>query len=165
MLFHGTAKDFSSFDPDRSGRNYGFRAGSHGFFFTSNPKTASVYAEQPAGAYLNPDYPEEARFGSGTANIMPVYLNLQNPLVTVTKTSPDKFFDTHYAKLLERAEKADADGIIVRCSSDLFKRDLYVAFRPDQIKSAIGNSGLFLKDSSCLIDTKPAPAHSLRRFG
>lgn len=146
VVYHGTANTFSKFDPKLSGRNYAWRGGGEGFFFTSNPETASVYAEQPARAYLNPAHPEKADFGTGTANIMPVYLRIERPLVVRTKHSPDKFFDTNHQSLLERAGRVDADGIIVRSSSDTFKRDLYLAFRPEQIKSAIGNNGDFSAD-------------------
>lgn len=161
VVYHGTAQTFDSFSLDRCGRNYGFRTGSKGFFFTSNPGTASVYAEYTARAYLNPKDPEKVDFGEGTAHIVPVFLRLERPLITQTKGSPDKFFDTHFVRLFERAEKAGADGIIVRGVGDTYTRDLFVAMRPEQIKSAIGNSGLFAPDSA-LLDDNPAALRALK---
>ena len=142
VVYHGTAEDFAEFDPSRAGRNYFGSGAGRGIFFTSNPGTASVYAEQPSRAYLNPAEPERADFGRGTASIMPVYLSLQNPLVIKTKKSPDKFFDGKWEDIFSRADTGGHDGVIIRGGAE-FKRDLYVAMRPEQIKSAIGNDGSF----------------------
>jgi hypothetical protein len=146
VVYHGTASDFDVFDEDQAGRNYPTTGGRRGFFFTSSPSTASVYAEKPAFAYLDPADAENADFGEGTANIMPVYLSLQNPIVVNTKQGADKYFDYNRDKLYERAEKVGADGIIVNGSN----RKLYIAFEPEQIKSATGNSGEFGENRSIL---------------
>ncbi len=147
VVYHGTAGDFDTFDTETQGKNYRSTGGQKGFFFTSSPATASVYAEKPALADLDPSVPESADFGDGTANIMPVYLSLQNPIVVNTKDGADKHFDYNRDKLYERAEKAGADGIIVNGSN----RTLYVAFEPGQIKSAIGNRGSFSANSSNIL--------------
>jgi len=146
VVYHGTAEDFAEFDPTRAGRNYFSSGARRGMFFTSNPGTASVYAEKPSGAYLNPSDPERADFGRGTATIMPVYLSLQNPLVISTKKSPDKFFDGRWEDIFSRVEARGHDGAIIRGGAE-FKRDLYVALEPTQIKSAIGNTGAFATDN------------------
>lgn len=150
-VFHGTAGAFNSFDHRHSGRNYPSTGGRTGFFFTSSPATASVYAEKPARAYLDPSNPEAARFGDGTAHIMPVYINIHSPLVIRTQQYPDKYFDYQRQKIYHRAQQRGADGIIVHGQG----RDLYVAFDPVQIKSALGNSGAFHPASSCLCDHQP----------
>ncbi len=142
VVYHGTDGDFTEFDANRAGKNYRSTGGQRGLFFTSSPGTASVYAERPAGARLDPAKADAADFGDGTANIMPVYLSLKNPLITSTTKSPDKFFDQNSESLYARADKTGADGIIVRGTGD-FKRDLFVAFKPNQVKSAIGNDGSF----------------------
>ena len=146
VVYHGTASDFNEFEARKSGRNYGFRTGSSGFFFTSNPKTASVYAEHPARANLDPNA-VEPDFGDGTASIMPVYLSMQNPLIIKTAKSPDKFFDSKFDNIHARAKASGADGVIVRGGPE-FKRDLYIVYEPQQIKSAIGNDGSFDAGSS-----------------
>lgn len=142
VVYHGTGDSFDAFDPERSGRNYFSTGGHRGFFFSSRPGTASVYAEKVAGAYLNPDDPEAACFGDGTANIMPAYLHLQNPVVIKTAMSPDKYFDYNRDRIYARASKKGADGIIVH-GLGKFPRAVYVALDPSQIKSAIGNCGRF----------------------
>lgn len=140
VVYHGTDGDFAEFDVGMSGKNYPSTGGQRGLFFTSSPGTAGVYAEKPALARLDPSDPDGAEFGDGTANIMPVYLSLQKPLTVDTTKSPDKFFDYNRDRLYARADKAGSDGIIVRGTGD-FKRDLFVAFEPAQVKSAIGNDG------------------------
>ncbi|MDP3326332.1 MAG: LPD38 domain-containing protein, partial [Hydrogenophaga sp.] len=142
VVYHGTDGDFTEFDAGKSGKNYRSTGGQRGIFFTSSPSTASVYAEQPAGAVLNPGNPDGADFGDGTANIMPVYLSLQNPLIVSSTKSPDKYFDYNRDSIYARADKAGADGIIVR-GKGAIKRDLFVAFKSSQVKSAIGNDGGF----------------------
>ena len=139
-VYHGTADSFDTFDAEKSGSNHPSTGGRKGFFFSSNPGTASVYAEREAYANLDPDN-ATPDFGDGTANIMPVYLSLQNPVEARTKDSPDRYFDRNREAFYARAEKAGADGIIVRGGPE-FKRDLYIAFDPQQIKSVF-NDGEF----------------------
>ncbi len=141
VLYHGTAAAFEKFDPNRAGGNYFSRGARKGIFFTTAPGTASVYAEQPAGAFLDPAQPERADFGLGTANIVPAYLRMNNPLVIKTKKSPDKFFDTNQDSIYARAEKGGHDGVIIRGGAE-FKRDTYVVFDPKQIVSAISGEVL-----------------------
>ena len=142
VVYHGTAGDFAEFDVARAGGNYPTTGGRRGFFFTSSPITAGVYAEQPAYAYLNPERPEAVEFGEGTANVMPVYLKIAAPLESKTKQSPDKYFDYRREDMYSRAEKKGADGLVVHGTGD-YRRNLYVAFEPTQIKSAVGNAGTF----------------------
>jgi ADP-Ribosyltransferase in polyvalent proteins len=151
-VFHGTASDFDSFDCAKSGRNYPSTGGDKGFFFTSSPGTASVYAEYPAFARLDPDRPDKTRFGDGTANIVAAYLSIQKPVFVKTKQPADKYFDYNRSRLYARKDKSQADGIVVAGSN----RILFVVFDPSQIKSAISNSGLYLKDSASLTDTQAA---------
>jgi hypothetical protein len=141
VVYHGTASDFSVFDRERSGRNYVYRGGNKGFFFTNRPIPAGVYAEQADGANFGDE--ENPRFGNGGANIMPVYLSLQNPYERKATGSPDKWFDYNHDKIIEAAEKAGADGVIIRGGKGFEVRNVYIAFRPEQIKSAIGNNGNF----------------------
>jgi len=157
VVYHGTAENFTAFDPGTQGSNYRSTGGQKGFFFTSSPGTASVYAEKPASAYLDPADPENADFGEGTANIMPVYLSLQRPLMVSTKQGADKYFDYNREKLYARAEKAGADGILVNGSN----RMLYVAFRPTQIKSAVGNRGTFSPNAP-EIEAREVPTNALK---
>ncbi|MDD4913285.1 MAG: hypothetical protein PHP57_13410 [Sideroxydans sp.] len=69
-----------------------------------------------------------------SGSVMPVYLNIKNPLVQPYTSMPDPY-------LAERAEAAGHDGIFVLSPSGSI--DEIVAFHPTQIKSAIGNNGNF----------------------
>jgi hypothetical protein len=99
---------------------------------------------------------------------MPVYLSLQNPLVHDFKNKV--YRDKKYRELIDQAKKEGRDGVILKNTYDSgeysrfdaiirgkFKgEDIYVAFEPTQIKSAIGNIGTF-------DPTKPDIRYSLRQ--
>lgn len=83
-------------------------------------------------------------------NIMPVYLSIKNPLEYDFKGWPVR--DQSFNDLIKRAEKQGNDGLIFRNAIDPGYKDtpssenpsdIYVAFNPEQIKSAIGNRGTF----------------------
>ncbi|CAM5356022.1 hypothetical protein SSTU70S_05524 [Stutzerimonas stutzeri] len=140
VVYHGTGADIEAFDPSRAGGNY-LRGGRRGIFFTNRPIPAGVYAEQASAANFADE--SNPHFGTGTATVMPVFLSLQSPYVRKATGSPDKWFDSNQSKLYLAAEKAGADGIIVHGGNGFENRSIYVAFRPEQIKSAIGNTGRF----------------------
>ncbi len=150
VVFHGTRSSFDAFDPKEVGSN--FRADDRGFFFTTDPGEASDYAEgDTVGA--------NKRDG---ANVMPVYLSIQRPLLIneaflagegmggVLGKSEDTitFWDNYQALIHQWATDAKADGVIIEDQSEDVAvngepRQLLVAFKPEQIKSAISNSGMF----------------------
>lgn len=153
VVYHGTRADFSTFDPDMIGDNYGVDR--EGFFFTNNTIEASGYAD-PASEFVaagmsDPTY-REAKQG---ANVMPVYLNLQNPLTlerytgdlyTTPEIEIDEqgidltdYFDGNRRSIMAFANERGHDGVLFERNG----RTLAVAFRPEQIKSAIGNNGTF----------------------
>ncbi len=82
-------------------------------------------------------------------NVIPVYLAIQNPLVHDFKG--DEYRERTYNDLLKQALDEGRDGAIFRNTFDHLgekkeggvPHDVYVAFRPSQIKSATGNSGAF----------------------
>lgn len=100
------------------------RGTSEGFHFTADPQAAGRFAISRA-----------MDSGRG-ANVVPAYVSIQNPK-RVAVFSNDE---------VERAITDGYDGLIVGDSGH------YVAFRPEQIKSAIGNSGRFNPSSASLID-------------
>lgn len=79
------------------------------------------------------------------ANIMPVYLSLQNPHVHDMKGKP--YREQSYNDIITHAKSKGHDGVIIRNTfdagnmGDALPDDVYVAFHPHQIKSAISNSG------------------------
>lgn len=124
VLYHGTKADFSMFNEATQGKNHGDESG---FFFTSNPGNAgSGYADGEGG------------------NVMPVSLSLKNPLVIKSdKFNSDRIFFADRAKIMASVRLGRNDGIIVE---DREGNKTFVAFRPAQVKSAIGNTGTFRPD-------------------
>lgn len=101
-------------------RSHGKRANlGDGFYFSPDPTVASAFAGK-------------STFNKDGGNVMPVYLSLQNPAIVRGADSG--------------AELAGHDGII-KLDKD-GKIETIVVFRPEQIKSAIGNNGEFDGDNT-----------------
>lgn len=132
-VYHGTFNDFSVFDKSRLGENTDNNASSRGyaetahvgFWFNSRPMSSS---------------------SAGYVVDMPVYLSIQNP-----------YREMSLDRLAQGLEQDDAseyrdnliaqgyDGIVL--SDEEFGGTSYIAFRPEQIKSAVGNNGQFDPDN------------------
>ena len=149
VVYHGTAGAFDAFDPKKVGSNYG--EDRRGFFFAAKPEHAEGAAADARFAANRASYAE----GNGPADVapslMPVYLAMERPVVVEAPhgESAANFLDTNKSKLLGKATRARGDGLIVKADDG---DDVYVAFRPDQIKSATGNSGKFDPKSPSLTD-------------
>lgn len=145
VVYHGTGADFSAFDPARIGST--FNSDKVGFFFSSDPRMASDYARFAASGG-NTDRVDGA-------NVMPVYVSLQNPM-TLTEFQREtgiefegadtadadaliRFFDDERSLLIRIAKNLKKDGVLLEANG----QQLAVAFRPEQIKSATGNNGAF----------------------
>lgn len=154
VVFHGTHDDVAAFDPQCIGNSFG--ADEKGFFFTSLPSIADFYASFSFGG-------ESLRDGP---NVIPCFVSLQNPLVIDASFLAIKqmhpigafhdsigFWDNHQGLILDWANGQGSDGVILVDELTKVKNFFepirtVVAFRPEQIKSAIGNSGLYLSNSS-----------------
>ena len=153
VMYHGTNGDFNAFDPEKIGGNFG--VDEEGFFFTSSKIGASRYADPASellAAGINDPTKQEPRTG---ANVIPVYLSVQNPLTlaaynsafyTNTAVEIDEqgisltdYFDDNRRSIMDFAKKGGYDGVVFQHKGKM----LAVAFRPEQIKSATGNSGAF----------------------
>lgn len=86
-------------------------------YFTANPREAESYALSGQQIY-------------------PVYLSIKRPYET---TDYDEFAEA-YAGLADDLEKRGFDGVIYRAPGEAPQ---FLAFRPEQIKSALGNRGTF----------------------
>lgn len=138
-LYHGTAEDFHAFSVERRGEKTGGADARAGFFFAANPRAADQFTWKQ---------------GEKSGSIMPVYVRLTNPLYSdhlLTGASA-----TEAGVVLEQARRAGHDGVIFR-RSDMLGHEgaTCVAFEASQIKSAIGNSGLFSRDSTDITDAPP----------
>lgn len=159
VVYHGTTSEIESFDKESIGKC--FYADDRGFFFTSSPQTANEYT---LGHGL--------RCAEG-GNVVAAYISLQNPLIIdeeflisqnmeVINVSDDciNLWDYNRERILAWADDRNADGVILVGSTNLNPAlepvRMVVAFEPCQIKSAVGNSGLYLPESESLSDTREA---------
>ena len=159
VVYHGTAAEFDSFDRTKSGSSIDSGKLGEGFYFSQSNRWAGSYAENAA------------KRSDGGASVMPVYLSIKNPVVL---EGPGNVWDKLRAISSEwgisgspvldeamtpnpewsKAFTAEAtrrgfDGVVLPSK---FGDTEYVAFREDQIKSAIGNSGKFDPNSGSLTD-------------
>jgi 8-oxo-dGTP pyrophosphatase MutT (NUDIX family)/GNAT superfamily N-acetyltransferase len=175
VLYHGTAKDFSSFDTSsknavQSGIFGPVGVQRSGSFFTPSPDKASDYA---GGEFTNPE---------GGQRIVPVYLNIKKPF-DIRSGLTDAHIDeldrqginprwvrglgAHWelfdddSGVQDALERAGYDGAIFNedyGSGEHRKRhETYVAFHPHQIKSAIGNQGTYSPVNTDITKAEQAP--------
>ncbi len=109
------------------------------------------------------------------SNVIPSYLSLQNPL-DVDGSGVD-FDPEQQAEWIAQAKAEGHDGLVIRNYSDggfgigndfrsAGRHDVYVAFRPSQIKSAVGNNGDFDPDNDDIRFSRSvgdAPAQEAQR--
>ena len=153
VVYHGTQADFDTFQKDAVGSNFGLD--DEGFFFTDNTIQASGYAD-PQSQFLAAGMADNRNLEPKQgANVLPVYLSLQNPLtaedytdafyttpqieITDQDISLIDYFDDNRKSIIGFAKDGSNDGILFQHNG----KTLAVAFEPEQIKSATGNNGQF----------------------
>jgi hypothetical protein len=134
VVYHGTQASFSEFDEEMQGTTV--YSEDIGFFFTNDPVEA--------GRYATLDWDKE----SPQPNVMPVFLSMKNPKVVLLDSdspyeNPAIWYDNEGREAIADAQEAGHDGLVVRdVRADMLldggvQRTLFVALRPDQIRSAI----------------------------
>jgi hypothetical protein len=133
-VFHGTGAAFNAFSPDVEPTNYEADRGV--FHFTDNEATAQAYSELggPFGDIEN----ENPR-------VIAAYLSLQNPMIHDARIGYSAIEEWDNENIGEWAKERGHDGVIIR-PGDNSSESLYVAFRPNQIKSATDNRGNYDPD-------------------
>lgn len=160
MVYHGTASNFDTFD---RGAEHRHNIEMPGLFFTPDPRRAALFAGRDPGA-----------------NIMPVYLSLQNPAIIDMKqavpaiddfSEPDGYVEGSEDDVRDRLEAAEAaghDGAIIKNWADGSGPLQYVVFKPGQIKSATGNSGNFDASNPSILGSRapgtPPPAQAFAGY-
>lgn len=149
VVYHGTKGDVSSFDIKKAGASDPGLVG-RAFYFTPSGEQASSFAE--SGMYGRGDAP----------NVMPVYLSLKNPAIIRDGVLPDgrSLRDVHpqgitkssAASIRRELERQGYDGAVFYLGDEPTQ---YVAFRPEQIKSATGNRGTFDPNSPNILEQGP----------
>lgn len=136
-VYHGTTKDFAAFDPNAPRTAIPLP----GMFFSPDPEVASLYASY--GRELR-DY-EGFFVGAEGGNVKPVYLSMQNPMDIDASDGVNRGLvpGSVIREMIEDAQRKGHDGVILRGWRDGSGPVQYIVFRPEQIKSAIGNDGSF----------------------
>ena len=127
VVYHGSKSgEFTVFDPKQTGRRFGVGTHGKGFYFATDLGTAIYYGERP---------------------LHEVFLNIRNPLDRGEDTSEvDSRFSTS-------AKRKGYDGITGKDTLPWAETDEkeWVAFNPNQIKSATENSGAFSADDDSIL--------------
>lgn len=154
-VYHGTVNSFDVFDSSKSGDATGASDTKDAFFFSASAEVASSYAyePQPKNTFLNRVNEKLMRtlgFGveRGGENVMPVYLNIKNPLDIDGEGR--EYSERYFKQYVDAARVRGHDGLIVRniidhgfSEGETAPSAVYVVFEPTQVKSATGNSGEF----------------------
>ena len=151
IAYHGTRSDFTSFDQGRSRANTGHPTAGLGFWFSKDPKIAEMFA----GEQLDPSaWPPKMLPASG-ARTIPAYLSIENPyemrlgeLLNMTRPTKHprdigQFKSDLIAKGYDGIHVKGDPQVAERFGGDEYGADTWVAFNPEQIKSATGNRGTF----------------------
>ena len=138
VVYHGTDRDFNSFDTKQIGSQFdGYDK--IGFFFTTDKFQAEGFAHGfMAAEGFEPKNPK--------GRVLETYLNIEKPLTgdiieKITKDPVEKdiyggfYYEKHKAEIEKLMSSDKYDGLIIG--------DLFVATKPEQIKSATGNRGTF----------------------
>jgi N12 class adenine-specific DNA methylase len=156
VVYHGTQRAPDGIDQFGKGAStyYGKRSASKPVtWFTSDPDKASIYANWVKGA--------------GNSTVYPVYVSLKNPatlddVYAITTEEPEiSLYDT---KVVKKLKAAGFDGVVWRNSeyyddarTDGHDAMTVVAFHPEQVKSAVGNTGEFNPDNPSIMRSEPGP--------
>ncbi|MBL8440234.1 MAG: hypothetical protein JNK96_03355, partial [Betaproteobacteria bacterium] len=96
----------------------------------------------------------EASKESQAPNIIPVFLAIKRPFIHDFKGKG--YREVSYAELLEGAKVGDHDGATFLRTADPTPADIFVAFDPTQIKSAISNRGSFDGTNPNILESRSA---------
>jgi len=150
VAYHGTTGRFTIFETQQAklGKRKNAWLGSLGSWFAAPSQWAGDYDEGNA-EYVAESFTQDKdlEYREG-AQVMPVYLSIQRPMefegYEELLDYIDGEFDGDAVAFREHASQY-YDGILVRNSTTDggVDRDDWVAFRPEQVKSAIGNRGTF----------------------
>lgn len=170
-LFHATNSDFSAFDVGRPTINTGtfgdIETSRAGIFATPDAQFASEYLRAGSGQNIMPIYmrlvsPMDMRDGLDWQHISDIVSNSNGGITEsdfrhIEPTAAWKLFDGDFGRrFVDAARRAGYDGAIIReeSSNSGDNHDVYVAFSPTQIKSAIGNTGGFSDSNPSILESR-----------
>lgn len=170
VMYHGTISEVAKFEHSAKKRTRGGRDGA--FFFSPDADIASAYAGTAEGRQRNEasGMYDKVHYGMEEGgNVMSVYLSLKHPLVF---DADGRVYDQIEDAAFHAAKSGKHDGIVFRNIVDqpgaqgslrAYQSDAYVAFEPNQIKSAISNSGDFAPTDKTLTKSLPLAVRITRR--
>ena len=178
VMYHGTNEDFSQFYPYAKPKTQGGENlhGSGAMFFTPDRELANKYSGANKTDSTHPKMKETGGYHAWppesihVGNVMPVHLNMTNPLVVNAEGKMYHQVEHH----ILGAKKKGHDSVILRNVVDApgsagslqtHKHDAHVVFNPKQIKSAIGNRGTFDPNDPDITKAKGGIISQLRRNG
>ena len=165
VLYHGTEKSFDEFNDIKAFESSSTNNNGKAFFATNMVDCAESYCIYYAGEYREHDLLPDG------GNIMPVYFKMLNPLIIQCdcKFFNDSFNGRSMSEIITFAKIESYDGVIFENIHDFgsirsdrhYRYDnssgfslkgynSYAVFNPNQIKSAIGNTGEF-SNSNCIL--------------
>ncbi|GEM_PF-2523598 len=137
-VYHGTAEEFDVFQ-DLAGSATGHATAALGHFFTPDRRLAEGYAENASGGV-----PADER-------VVDAYLAIERPY-RMGLEEAQEVDSPEAARAFRRfLERQGHDGIHIEGA------DVWVAFRPQQIKSASQNNGDFDRENPSMVREDPVP--------
>jgi ribosomal protein S18 acetylase RimI-like enzyme len=134
LVWHYTRQDFSEFDIDKA-RNSGYSK--VGFWFGSNKEISSQYGTKAVPSFLNIE--DEKIYNS--------WYDFTSDIEYIATKAELGDEANYYRKVLSK----EYDGVVlesVDIDEKIGEQDIFVAFNPNQIKSATENVGTFSEDSN-----------------
>jgi len=147
-LYHGTNSDFSVFDASRAGEN------------TDSNASSEAYAQTARlGHWLNTNPMAGPKAGYDVD--MPVYVSIKNPKREISLDFLAQGLEgTTGKKYRDQLIKEGYDGIVL--PDEEFGGESWVAFSPEQIKSALGNRGTYDINEKDITKAKGGEVHAAK---
>ncbi|SFF34386.1 hypothetical protein, partial [Paracidovorax wautersii] len=142
VAFHGTNANFEKFARDKLGRRSNSDTAFFGMYFTTDPVVASEFANGGP---------------SGGENVIPAYLAIRNPWVVSAAQFQQlvNFADKSEVLSMLRSFRGEGiDGLRILPDPQLgaeYSGDTWVAFSPNQVKSAISNVGTYSRRNASIL--------------
>jgi hypothetical protein len=140
VVYHGTKGDFDVFGGTRDDGVLRVRSGVPGGSDVGAPGGQFWFTTDPQLAFAN---------GEAGSSVMPVYVRIENPIRRSGYFGMDDFSRPEKFKYFDKSKQewVTPDGVIG-------DNGVVVAFRPEQIKSAIGNNGDFDPSKPSILASK-----------
>lgn len=150
VVYHGTSTAFDIFESNLSGQCSEHPTASLGFYFSSDPRVASIFSRESTDGDENDLITtRHTRYFEG-ANTMPVHLRIENPYMMEPSefiNMADNATEKQIRAKLTQLKRTEHDGILVPKAVPYLNAELvgdtWIAFEPTQIKSALSNGGTY----------------------